>query len=115
MLRFSLFALAALTAACATPAEQVSAGDSDCFRAGSVNGYSVIDRNNVEVRVSPSRRYVLHTDWDTYNLRSAQGIAVRSPTGSICTGETQGILLETGGQTYPVQSVSRAPEPATQG
>lgn len=53
MLRKTLFAVSALLlAACAgTPHETASTGPSSCFRAEDVNGYNVIDREHVGVRV----------------------------------------------------------------
>jgi hypothetical protein len=117
MLRTGLFATAALlTAACAVPGED-AASARDCFRAESVSGFSVIDRNTVEINVGASRRYHLTTNWPTANLDFSERIALRSTTGSICTGSGLGVEI-VGGEpitAYPIQSVARAPERAAQG
>jgi hypothetical protein len=117
MLRIGLFALAALAAACTTPEGSTAAtGGRDCFRTSSVSGFNVIDRNNIEVRVSPSRRYVLTTNWPTRSLNFSEAVAIRTPTGFACVGDSVGVELVGGDpvQTYPVQSIARAPQPAPQ-
>jgi hypothetical protein len=114
MLRIGLFALAALAAACSTPeGATAAAGGRDCFRTSQVSGFNVIDRNNIEVRVSPSRRYVLTTNWPTRNLNFSQAVAIRTATGFVCVGDSVGVELVGGDpvQTYPIQSVARSPEP----
>ena len=119
MLRIGLFASALLLAACATVGEDPAGvtADRECFQSVSVTGFNVIDRNTVEVRVGASRRYLLTTNWPTTNLDFRGHIGLRSTTGQICTGNGLGIDIIGGDpvQTYPVQSIARAPEPAAQG
>ncbi|HYD72475.1 MAG TPA: DUF6491 family protein [Candidatus Binatia bacterium] len=119
MLRIGLFASALLLAACATAGEDAAGitADRECFRGESVTGFNVVDRNTVEVRVGASRRYLLTTNWPTTNLDFRERIGLRSSTGMICTGNGLGVDIIGGDpvQTYPIQSIARAPEPATQG
>ncbi len=117
MLRIGLFASALLLSACATDTQSAAAGDRDCFRTAEVRGFNVIDRSTVEIRVGASERYVLTTNWPTNNLDYSQRIAIRSPTGHVCTGNGLGVEIVGGDpqQTYPIQSIARAPEPASQG
>ena len=121
MLRIGLFASAALlVAACASAEGEASAADGgarDCFRSENVNGFNVVDRSTVEVRVGANRRYRMTTGWPTNNLDFSQNIGIRSATGYICTGNGLGVEIIAGDphQTYPIQSIARAPEPAQQG
>lgn len=116
MLRNTLFAIGALTlAACAsTPSENASAGPSDCFRAADVNGYNVIDREHVGVRVGANRRYVLTTNWNTNDLDWTETIALRSSTGRICTGNGLGVEIIGGRppRNYVITGIERAPDDA---
>jgi hypothetical protein len=118
MLRIGLFASAALfLAACASTEDAAAqSGERDCFRSGNVTGFNVIDRNTIQVRVGVSRRYIFTTNWPTTNLDFSQRIGLRSSTGFICTGNGLGVEI-IGGQpsaSYPVASITRAPEPAPQ-
>lgn len=116
MLRLGIFATALLLGACAGAGGQSSA-DHDCFRGESVNGFNVIDRDTIEIRVGASDRYVLTTSWPTSNLDFSQRIALRSSTGFICTGSGVGVEI-IGGEPlthYPIQSIARAPEQPAQG
>ncbi|HET9232029.1 MAG TPA: DUF6491 family protein [Vitreimonas sp.] len=119
MLRIGLFASALVLAACGTVGEDVAGvtADRECFNSVSVTGFDVIDRNTVEVRVGASRRYRLTTNWPTTNLDFREHIGLRSTTGMICTGNGLGVEIIGGDpvQTYPIQSIARAPEPAAQG
>ncbi len=113
-MRTSLLALAAAFAlsACATEGATQDAAARDCFFASTVSGYSVIDNSTVEVRAG-SDRYRLTTLFNARDLDWTQNIAIRSTTGSICTGNGNGVEI-IGGEpqrTYPVQSIARAPEP----
>jgi hypothetical protein len=74
----------------------------------------VIDNNHVNIRVGANRNYVLTTSWNARDLNWAHAIAIRSSTGSICTGNGLGVEIIGGRprQTYPVQAIERAPEPA---
>jgi hypothetical protein len=121
----ALLAAAALSlAACAT-AEQTSEQTAamtpgegrDCFRAASVSGYSVVDDHNIRVHVGPNRSYTMHTTWNANELDWTLSIALRSDTGWICTGRVLGAVEITGGtmgRTYPIQTVTRDPDPPGQ-
>jgi len=115
-MRTSFLALAALAlSACATEGATEESAARDCFFASTVSGYSVIDNNAVEVRAG-SDRYRLTTLFNARDLDWTQNIAIRSTTGSICTGNGNGVEI-IGGEprrTYPVSSIARAPE-AVQG
>ena len=120
MFRFAL-AAAALLAACSTPNTGAQAGaapaERDCFASSVVLGYSVIDAHNVSVHVGASRNYVLSTSWNASDLDWGEAIALRSPTGWICTGNGLGVQI-TGGRperSYPITGIARAPAPAPQG
>lgn len=117
MLRtFLLASVAFALTACATPDAETAAAR-DCFRAESVSSFRVIDRNTVEVNVGVNRRYHLSTNWPTVNLDFSERIALRSATGSICTGSGVGVEI-VGGEpitAYPIQSIARAPDAAAQG
>jgi hypothetical protein len=116
MLRISLFALALLTAGCASDGATQTAGGRDCFRSSQVNGYNVVDDHHVELRVGVSERYILETDWNARDLNWDNHIGLRTSTGSICTGNGLGVDL-IGGEPqrrYTVVSITRAPEPAPQ-
>lgn len=118
MLRIGLFASAALLlTACATGSETTSASERDCFRSESVSGFNVIDRNTIRVNVGASRHYLFTTNWATTNLDFSERIAIRSTNGYICTGNGLGVEV-VGGRpvaSYPIQSIVREPEPASQG
>lgn len=114
MLRMSALALVTLVAACAT---QETAEGRDCFRSSQVNGFNVVDSNNVQISVGASRRYILTTNWNTHNLDFSQAIALRSSTGTICTGSGVGVDIIGGDprQIYPIQSITRAPDRGAEG
>jgi len=114
MRQMGFIAAALLLAACATePTSETAAGsDRDCFRSENVSGYSVIDDHNVRVTAGASRHYILGTSWNARDLDWTHTIAIRSSTGWICTGNGLGVEL-IGGEprrTYPVTSITRAPE-----
>ena len=118
MLRFGLFASAALLlAACASTETQTAAAGRDCFRDEQVHGFNVVDRSTVQINVGANRRYLLTTNWQTSNLNFSEHIAIRSSTGYICTGNGLGVELVGGEpqQAYPIVSIARAPDPAPQG
>lgn len=114
-MRIALFAFSALSlAACATEngGAPQDAASRDCFFASQVNGYEVIDDRTVQVRAG-TQRYLLTTSFNARELDWTQAIAIRSTTGSICTGNGLGVEI-IGGEprrTYPIQSVTRAPDP----
>lgn len=118
MLRIGIVASALALAACSTPGAQTegAAADRDCFRSESVNGFTVVDRNTVDVRVGASRMYRLTTNWPTTNLDFRERMGLRSTTGLICTGNGLGVDIIGGDpvQTYPVQSIARAPDAAAE-
>lgn len=113
-MRTSFLALATALALSACATESVTANNAarDCFFASTISGYNVIDNNTVEVRAG-SDRYRLTTLFNARDLDWTQNIAIRSTTGSICTGNGNGVEI-IGGEprrTYPVSSIARAPEP----
>ncbi|MBC7767899.1 MAG: hypothetical protein H7124_03860 [Phycisphaerales bacterium] len=119
MLRKGFIAAALLLSSCATqPTEGSASSDRECFRAGDVNGYSVIDSHTVRVTVGPSRHYLLGTTWNANDLDWSTTIAIRSSAGRICTGNGLGVDIIGGDprRTYPITSIVRAPEePVTEG
>lgn len=122
MLRWSLytalFATLLTLGACTTPAASADPPSGrDCFASRSILGYSVVDEHNVKVHVGASRDYILSTTWNARNLDWSEAIALRSPTGWICTGNGLGVEVRGGRppQTYPITSITRAPEPAPRG
>lgn len=116
MIRSLLLSAAMLSlAACATPtAEQAAAPEGrDCFHADNVSGFNYIDPHTIKIRVGASRDYLLSTDWNARDLDWQQAIAVRSDTSWICVGNGLGVEI-IGGEprrTYPVNGITRAPEP----
>jgi hypothetical protein len=118
MVRIGLLASLALAlAACASTEYGAAAADRDCFRSQNVSGFNAIDPSTIQVNVGASRRYLLTTSWPTANLDFSERIAIRSATGYICTGNGLGVEI-IGGEPptiYPIQSITRAPEPAPQG
>lgn len=116
-MRTIMLALAAAVSlsACATgQGASESASARDCFFAEQINGFEVVDDQSVQIRVGASDRYVLTTLFNTRDLDWSNSIALRSTTGSICTGGGVGVEIIGGDprRTYPVQSIARAPEPA---
>ncbi len=113
-MRTTFFVLAAALALSACATEGTATQDTaarDCFFSSTISGYSVIDDNTVEVRAG-SDRYRLSTLWNARDLDWTQDIAIRSATGSICTGNGNGVEI-IGGEprrTYPISSITRAPE-----
>ena len=119
MLRWSLFSILLILGACATSpfASATAPAGRDCFASRSILGYSIVDEHNVRVSVGASRNYILSTNWNARDLDWSEVIALRSTTGWICTGNGLGVEV-TGGRprrTYPITSITRAPEPAPQG
>lgn len=118
-MRFKILVLAAAAtglAACTTAdtASNAAAGERDCFRSESVNGYEIIDDHNIRVRVSTNRTYTLTTSWNASDLDWSNAIALRSNTGWICTGNVRGDVEITGGplaRTFPVDTITRDPQP----
>ena len=115
-----------IVSACATPTRSASMpGAHDCFRNADVNSFNVIDDNTLRVRVSRTRQYDLHITGPTIrDLRFDQGVALRSGTSWICTGNGLDVeirQLRNGSQTWSVDTITRAPaeqltaHPAPQG
>jgi len=119
MLRTSLLVLSVLAlSACATQEETaIPSGGGDCFFASEVDGYSLVDNNTVRVQVSPTRNYLLRTQWNARDLNWTRAIAIRSSTGTICTGNGLGVEIVGGDprQTYPVSAIEREPDPVPAG
>ncbi len=117
MLRTGIFATALMITGCAATGSETAASGRECFRSDAVNGFDVLDQETIEVRVGASRRYLLSIAWPAANLDYSQRIALRSSTGMICTGNGLGVEIIGGDpiQSYPVQSIARAPEPEAQG
>lgn len=119
MLR-SLFLTAALVlSACATQtpagdAQASASGPRDCFLSSQVRGFNPVDRNHIRISVGASDQYILTTDWNAYDLQYAEHIALRSTTGSICTGNGLGIdvIGPPNNQRYPISNIAREPAPA---
>lgn len=113
-MRMSFIAIAGALALSACATESAAPRDTaarDCFFSDTVSGYNVIDDRTVEIRAG-NDRYRLTTLFNARDLDWTQSVALRSPTGSICTGNGNGVEI-IGGQprrTYPVQSIARAPE-----
>lgn len=116
MVRVSFIALALALSACASTSAQTAAGDRDCFFSSQIRGYSVIDDRHVDIRVGVNDHYILETGWNARDLDWSQHIALRTTTGSICTGNGLGVEILGGEprQRYTVVSIARAPEPAQQ-
>lgn len=114
MIRSVILAGAFALSACATGATEQDTAERDCFFSSSVRGYSVIDDRHVGITVGANRQYVLTTSWNTYDLDWSHAIALRSSTGSICTGNGLGVEIIGGRpqRTYLVTAIERAPEPA---
>lgn len=119
MLRTTMIAAALALSACASTGDTqtASAGERDCFFSNSVSGYNIIDDHHIRVSAGASRSYILETNWNARDLDWTQAIALRSSTGSICTGNGLGVEV-IGGEpqrTYPITSITREPEAAPQG
>ncbi len=103
----------ALSACAASTQTAESTEGRDCFRQANVTGYQVIDEHNIGVSVGANRQYILGTAWNARDLDWTQAIALRSSTGWICTGNGLGVEI-LGGEpqrVYPVNSITRAPDP----
>lgn len=104
--------------ACATTEQAASSeprADRDCFSASAINGYTVVDDHNVNVRVGASRNYNFNLDWNARDLDWSNSIAIRSQTNFICTGTGLGIRI-IGGEPrrdYYVREITRAPDRQT--
>jgi hypothetical protein len=115
MIRSCVLAMALALGACATTAPETAA-PRDCFSANAVNGYTVVDDRNVEVRVGANERYILTTMWNARELDWTEAVAIRSNTSFICAGNGLGVEIIGGDprRTYPVSAIARAPAPAPQ-
>jgi hypothetical protein len=116
MMRYAV-AATLLLAACATGQTNAMAPSGrDCFPSSTVSGYSVIDAHNVSVRAG-GKSYILSTTWNAADLDWTQAIALHSTSGWICTGNGLGVEVSGGNphRTYPITSITRAPEAAPQG
>lgn len=118
MHRLLIAAAALALAGCAgTSADSASAGAAptgrDCFRNADVSGYGVLGNNQVLVRVTSQREYILTTSFDARGLDWSQGIALQSPSVWICVGDGRGRVQVVGGDPprhYPIDTIERAPQ-----
>ena len=105
--------------ACAMQAENggpqtAASSPRDCFLSSQVRGFNPLDAHHIRISVGASDQYILTTDWNAYDLQYAERIALRSTTGSICTGNGLGVDVIGGSyrQRYPISNIARAPEAA---
>lgn len=120
MLRLTVLATALALAGCASPTGASSASasnDRDCFRTLDVRGYSVVDDHRVQLRVSPSRQYIVTIPQQTRDLDWTHAISVRSMSSFICAGDPSGVQLMGGDPPFPYQvtNIERAPTDVAQG
>jgi hypothetical protein len=124
MLRRIVILTALLVSACATgAAEQQQAGASagrDCFLSSQVRGFNPVDAHHIRISVGANDQYLLTTEWNAYDLQYAEHIALRSTTGTICTGNGLGVDVMGGAnhQRFPISAITRVPDtapPAPQG
>ena len=119
MLKTLALALTALTlGACATQTAAHGPPDGrDCFANREINGYHVIDDHHVSVSIGPGRAYIFGTTWNARDLHWSEGIAVRSTSDWICTGNGLGVEVIGGEprQHYPITDIARAPPPPASG
>ena len=112
-LHITLAAAAALAlGACASADGSTQAGEEgrDCFRSASVNGFGIVDSNNVRVAISPNRNYILTTTSDANRLDWSRAIRINGPA-FICVGRATGTYLVGGEpeQAFIVTDVRRDP------
>jgi hypothetical protein len=90
----------------------------DCFRAGQVGGWGVIDGRTISVRINGSRSYALRTVGSARALRWEMGIVLSSWSGWICTGDAQGgVYIHRVGsmpRSWVVESVEALPDETQQ-
>jgi hypothetical protein len=116
MLRTVLLAGFALAiSACATATAQESAtapAGADCFRNEDINGFGVVDDSTVRVRVGASHTYLLKTDWPADDISWGHVLAIRSPSGWICTGDGAGVRIVGGApvRSYYLTAIERGPD-----
>lgn len=122
MLRITAFAAILALSACASTNTQTASssrgGARDCFRTLDVRGYSVVDDHRVQLRVSPSREYILTIPQQSRDLDWTHAISVRSASSFVCVGDPSGVQLMGGDPPFPFQvtNIERAPtEVAQQG
>jgi hypothetical protein len=97
-MRFGLGLAMLLTAtACTTgdePRSASTAGRGDqCFRAASVNSFSPVGRDAVDVRVSAERIYRLDVGPGCFDVDWANRVALRSRTGGYICGAADAELI----------------------
>jgi hypothetical protein len=91
-----------------TPSEPADTPGPDCFRAGQVGGWGIIDGRTIRVRINSSRQYALRTVGSARALRWEMGIALSSFSGWICVGHVQDVYIHRVGQmprSWLVESV----------
>lgn len=117
MLRPLLFTALLAISACATPtndgAQPASASARDCFFSSQVHGFNPVDGHHIRISVGASDNYILTTNWNAYDLQYAERIALRSSTGSICTGNGLGVEVIGGDnhQHFPISAIERETTP----
>lgn len=112
MLRLVLAAgFALLATACAS---EPAPNDRECFSTSLIRGYDVIDEHHVRVTVRSDRAYILSTDWNVRDLDWSRGIAIRSTSHRLCTGNGIGVEVMGGRppRSYPITSIEREAAPA---
>jgi len=85
----------------------------DCFRAGQVGGWGIIDGRTIRVRINANRQYALRTVGSARALRWEMGIALSSYSGWICTGDVQDVFIHRLGsmpRSWLVESVEALPD-----
>jgi hypothetical protein len=106
------------------PSEMVAdrgAGASECFRAQSVNGFTPIDRDTVQVRAGVNDVYELQLAGSCPRIDWSQRIGIRSTRGAdfVCRGFDAELILPRGIDGRPdvcqVRSVRKLPPPADGG
>lgn len=123
MLRRIVLVTALLVSACATGTaeQQASSGaPRDCFLSSQVRGFNPVDGHHIRISVGANDQYLLSTEWNAYDLQYAEHIALRSSTGTICTGNGLGVEVIGGDnhQHFPISAITRVPDtapPAPQG
>jgi hypothetical protein len=105
--------LGAPAAAQDAPSEPADTHGPDCFRAGQVGGWGIIDGRTIRVRINSSRQYALRTVGSARALRWEMGIALSSYSGWVCVGDVQDVYIHRVGQmprSWLVESVEALPD-----
>jgi hypothetical protein len=106
-------ACASATDVAESPVPTNSPAGRDCFHNDQVNGFGYVDDDTLSIRVSPNRNYAVTAHNIGRNLRYEQSVALRAPTGWICTGDAPNVDVYGGGldsRRYLVRSIERIVE-----